>query len=339
MSYDAPSPSGQPDYSGLLLLECDVRGQLLWMSGQTRSALGAPSTVAEAVRSAELANRALRFSGVWLPSGIAWIIARTTPRWQFAAQETLGPLERGLLRHYFLLEQIDRQLWALARLRRPRTSAARVLELERQRVARDLHTGVGQVLAAIRLQAEVIASGLAAPPEPVREAMERIGVLVENGLDQARALAHRLHPPEWQRLTLEAAIRQLWDLSGIPQQFDASLRIEPMPEAPELEVKSIAYRTAQEAFSNIVLHANATHVEAALEAAGGWLRLTIRDNGRGFDVSEYLSRPASVSAGIGLRSIREQAIELGGRLQVNSGPNGTTVELSIPLHNAEQRNR
>ena len=71
------------------------------------------------------------------------------------------------------------------------------------------------------------------------------------GVDQVRALSHRLHPPEWQRLTLESAVEQLWSLSGIPARFEASLRVEPLPREPGLELKTLVYRAAQEALSNI----------------------------------------------------------------------------------------
>lgn len=125
-------------------------------------------------------------------------------------------------------------------------------------------------------------------------------------------------------------MRQLWDLSGIPQKFDASLRIEPLPREPGLELKIVTYRAAQEAFSNLTQHAQATRVEASLETRGGSLVLTVRDNGAGFDAARLLAAPASLASGIGLRSIREQAAGLGARIDIRSGPAGTTLEFSAP---------
>jgi signal transduction histidine kinase len=126
-------------------------------------------------------------------------------------------------------------------------------------------------------------------------------------------------------------LRQLWDLSGIPQSFDGSLRIDPLPHEPALELKILAYRAAQEAFSNLTQHARATRVEATLEARAGLLVLTVRDNGAGFDAARLLSSPASLTSGIGLRSMREQAAGLGGKVDIRSGPEGTTLELSAPF--------
>jgi two-component system NarL family sensor kinase len=186
-------------------------------------------------------------------------------------------------------------------------------------------------LAAIRLQLEVVASQLPHPPELVAKALERIATLASDALEQVRSISHRLHPPEWQRLTLEAAISQLWEYSGIPERFQASLRIEPLPREPEQEIKVVIYRGAQEALANMARHARATKIEVVLEARGGQISLRMEDNGIGFDVAKLLAAPASVASGIGLRSIREQAAALGGRLEITSGPGGTKLELIAPF--------
>ena len=77
------------------------------------------------------------------------------------------------------------------------------------------------MLVAIRLQLEVIATQLSGPPAAVGQALERIAALAGDAGEQVRALSRRLHPPDWQRLTLEAAIRQLWETSGVPQRYAA----------------------------------------------------------------------------------------------------------------------
>jgi two-component system NarL family sensor kinase len=242
-------------------------------------------------------------------------------------------LETSLLRHCLLLERAERDLSALVRQRRSGSGrgAVRQIELERQRLGRELHTGLGQMLAAIRLQLEIVAALLPGPPPLVQQALSRISTLASEALEQVRSVAARLHPPEWQRLTIEAALQQLWDMSGIPQRFQSSLRILTLPHEPDLEVKVLIYRAAQEALSNVARHARATRVDAALEMRDGCVILTIRDNGTGFDVARLLRSPASVASGIGLRSIREQAAALGGKLDVESGPAGTTLIVSAPF--------
>ena len=207
--------------------------------------------------------------------------------------------------------------------------AIRQIEMERQRLGRELHTGVGQMLAAIHLHVEVISAALPSPPANVGHALSRISTLAEDSLRQVRDISRRLHPPEWQRLTLESAIRQLWEVSGVPQRFEASLQIHPLPWEPALEAKILIYRGLQEALSNLVRHSRAAHIAVALDVSDGQLVLSVRDDGVGFDERQAFSAPASVASGIGLRSIRETAQELGGKLEVKSGTDGTTIVVSV----------
>jgi two-component system NarL family sensor kinase len=242
-------------------------------------------------------------------------------------------VQTRFMHHYFSLQIAERYLYSVTQATRPPAgvSAVRQVELERERLGRDLHTGVGQVLVAIRLQLEVIAAELPNPPAGVRRALSHIATLANDAGEQVRSLSRRLHPPEWQRLSLEAAVQQLWDSSGVPQRFEASLGIEPLPREPEQAAKVLVYRAAQEALTNLVRHAQASRVEMTLEARGDRVVLRIQDNGVGFDLDRLMSGPANVSQGIGLRSIREQASSLGGKLEIESGAGGTRLELAVPF--------
>jgi two-component system NarL family sensor kinase len=201
--------------------------------------------------------------------------------------------------------------------------------MERQRLGRELHTGVGQMLAAIHLHLEAISAELPSPPANVGQALDRISTLAADSLEQVRDISRRLHPPEWQRLTLESAIRQLWEISGVPQRFEASLEVHALPWEPSLEAKVLIYRGLQEALSNLVRHSRATRVDVALEVSGGQIVLSIGDNGVGFDAQRAFSAPASLTSGIGLRAIREMAQELGGKLEVKSGADGTKLVVTV----------
>jgi len=284
----------------------------------------ASGSAARGLNHPSLTGSALQGQAVWLES---------------RARLTLGEEAGGLLavqsrfvNHYFRLRTAERKLAALMQSTRPPAgiSAVRQLELERERLGRELHTGVGQLLVAIRLQLEVIASQLLSAPAPAQQALERIAALASDAGDQVRAISRRLHPPEWQRLGIEAAVRQLWESSGIPERFDATLRIEPLPREPEQEVKVLLYRAVQEALTNLVHHARATRVEISLEGRGERVVLRIQDNGVGFDVTGLLNTPANVAQGIGLRFLREQALSLGGTLDIVSGGAGTRLEVSLP---------
>ena len=325
-----------------MLLECDLRGHVLWMSDETRATLGGADNLFEMIQrvAGAAGSPPVCFSCVLRTSERAIISVRRETGTEYTEIRNLLRVHGRLLRHYFDLQTVERNLSYIIRGRRPGRgsgrAAVRQIELDRQRLGRELHTGVGQMLAAIRLQLEIVASQLTNPPAPVATALEHISTLASDALGQVRDISRRLHPPEWQRLSLESALQQLWNISGIPEKYQVSLRIQPLPQEPELEIKVLMYRAAQEALSNLIRHARATRIEMSLEASAGRIKLTIQDNGVGFDVNRIFSAPASVAAGIGLRSIRDQAEVLGGRLAIYSSTAGTIVEVSAPF-TAEER--
>jgi len=242
-------------------------------------------------------------------------------------------LQSRFVAHYFRLQTAERKLSNWMQSSRPAAgiSAVRQIEKERERLARELHTGVGQLLVAIRLQLEVIASQLSNPTAGIQQALDRIASLAGDAGEQIRALSRRLHPPEWQRLTLESAIHQLWESSGVPERYQASLEIEALAREPEQEGKVLVYRAAQEALTNLARHSRASRVKMNLATRDGKIVLRIEDNGVGFDVERLWNAPENVTQGIGLRSIRELATSLGGGLDIVSGKEGTRLELSVPL--------
>ena len=250
--------------------------------------------------------------------------------------QVLIELENRFLDHLLKLQAIESQLWrAASRLRgRAGRRAVRMIERERQRLGRELHTGVGQLLAAIRLQLEVAGTHLPNASPPVQQALARIDALAAEALDQVRSVSRRLHPPEWQRLRIEDALRQLWETSGMTELFAGTVDAPPLDFDPDPEVKTLIYRATQEAISNIARHAKASRVYLALSCVKGKLRLAVHDDGVGFDPDRALAGKPSITSGIGLRSIREQAADLGGKLLVRSGPLGTTLEVFVPLLNA-----
>jgi signal transduction histidine kinase len=242
-------------------------------------------------------------------------------------------IEDWILRHYPRLQRAQRELQDRARGRGNGSGcgAARQIELERQRLGRELHTGVGQMLAAIGLQLEAIAIQMPDPAEAIRRALDAIGRLAGGALEQVCGISRRLHPPEWQRLTLETALSQLWEVTGIAQRFEARLCIQTLLEEPAQEIKALFYRAAQEGLANIARHSAASRVEMRLEARSGTVSLIIGDDGRGFDASGLAAAPASIERGIGLRSIREEAARLGAKLEIRSGPDGTTLRVLGPF--------
>lgn len=205
------------------------------------------------------------------------------------------------------------------------TAILRELERERSRIARELHAGAGQPLAGIKMNLEMLDDDcFAVLPQRGREALARLRTLAQQAIEQVRAVSHRLHPPEWQNLTIAEALRNLITLSGLATRLDVRLNIEMLPVEPSHATKIAIYRCAQECISNIVRHSGATSLTVSLGARGSTIELGIEDNGSGFD----RSIPGD---GIGLAALDEYASAMGGTCEIASGPTGTAVVVKLPL--------
>jgi len=193
---------------------------------------------------------------------------------------------------------------------------------ERQRMARDLHDNVGQLVTALRLKLASMGDG---PQDVVRERLQAADHLV-NELDrQLDFIAHELRPAALD-MGLVGALQQFIDgwsrTFGIAAEFHASGFTETrLPPAVETHL----YRVAQEALHNVYKHAQATRVGVLLEKRGRDVVLIVEDNGTGFDPDAV-----KADAGLGLIGMRERAEIIGGTLNVESRPGkGTTIFVRI----------
>ncbi len=203
--------------------------------------------------------------------------------------------------------------------------------MERQRLARELHDSVSQALYGIALGARTARTLLDRDPGRLAEPLDYVLSLAEAGLTEMRALIFELRP---ESLELEGLVVALTKQAASIQarhtiQVQTNLCAE--PELP-LEGKEALYRIAQEALHNIVKHAQASHIDLQLAWHDHWLMLEVHDNGVGFDST------SSFPGHLGLRSMRERAMRLGGALEVESAPGyGTVIRAKIPKDQALER--
>jgi signal transduction histidine kinase len=196
---------------------------------------------------------------------------------------------------------------------------------ERQRLARELHDSVSQALYGIALGARTARTLLDRDPERAKDPVEYVMSLAEAGLAEMRALIFELRP---ESLELEGLVAAL-DKQAAAMRARHNVRVDTVlcdePDIP-LEVKQTISRIAQEALHNIVKHARATSVDLTLECSDDEVMFEIRDDGSGFD-------PVGDFAGhLGLRSMRERAASLGGRVDIESAPGaGSRIRLTIPV--------
>ncbi|RCK71225.1 sensor histidine kinase [Desertihabitans brevis] len=210
----------------------------------------------------------------------------------------------------------------LADLRRSHRALLLAREEERRRVRRDLHDDVGPLLSAILTQADVAVLALDRTPEATRDRLLRLHAVGRQALASLRRVTQDLGPLAVDDLGLGGALQEVAaDLSGdtlrVVVEADPDLEL---PAATELA----AYRIAAEAMGNAARHAGATEVRVGVRGEDRTLRVTVVDDGHGFD-------PAAAAPGVGLVSMRERATDLGGVLEVTSGATGTRVEAALPL--------
>jgi two-component system, NarL family, sensor histidine kinase UhpB len=240
---------------------------------------------------------------------------------------SVEPLEPG---RRLLVPHADAEVEALAtafnemlgRLERERRDSGRralaAQEQERQRVARELHDEVGQVLTSVMLELEQAARGheddeLVAAREAVRHALEEV-----------RRIARELRPEVLDDLGLQSALRSLCTAAAAHQGLRVERRLELADDELSPEVELVVYRIAQESLTNVLRHSGASEVVVGLRSVDGGLRLVVRDNGRGLD--------PSTNGGTGITGMRERALHIGARLTVGAvRGGGTEVRLDVPL--------
>jgi signal transduction histidine kinase len=208
----------------------------------------------------------------------------------------------------------------------PHSSVLDEIEKERARIARELHAGAGQPLASIKANLDLLEAWSKSMPEEVRQTIVRLNHLAEAALAQVRAVSHRLHPPDWQELSLAEALQSLVDESGVTGKLEAEVNLGPLPIEPPQSAKVVLYRCAQECVSNVLRHSGATRFSLVLSEGECMVHMAILDNGTGIPEDARAG-----GGGIGLTSIREHAGAAGGILRISSGSEGTAIEISLPL--------
>jgi len=235
------------------------------------------------------------------------------------------------------LERLNRELeHSHERLRALSRRLLEVQEEERGRLARDLHDDIGQALTALKIQLE----SLPRTGEADGALRSRVDECVEttrHTIERVRQLSLSLRPSQLDDLGLAAALRSHLDrqarVAGIVSHFDAL-------EAPaELaaDTETACFRVAQEAITNVLRHAQARNLWLHLAMVGGQLALSVRDDGRGFDV-ESVRRRAGAAGSLGLAGMEERVALVGGSFELRSLPGkGTVMLATFPVDAADRQ--
>lgn len=202
-------------------------------------------------------------------------------------------------------------------------------EQERLRLAREIHDGPAQILANAVFELEYFDRLVEHDPSALKEQLSQLKRDLREGLTEVRRFIFDLRPPTLTESGFFVALRGY--LLDFEKHFGISVKIE-LPETgrrlPATQEMAL-FRIVQEALQNIQKHARASKVVVSGQIDPVVLRLSIADNGRGFDLTEVASRH---SRNLGLISMRERAELIDARLQVTTAPGkGTTISLVVPL--------
>jgi signal transduction histidine kinase len=197
------------------------------------------------------------------------------------------------------------------------------VDKERAAIAREVHDDVGGSLTALKFDIAWIARHSREPQ--VQQRAQAALEVVTHAIESSKRIMHNLHPAILEQ-GLVAALQ--WMASRFERRTGVTCTFRTSHETMQLppRVPLVAYRTAQEALTNITKHANATRVTIDLSLAGAVLSLEISDNGIGLSGAD-LAKARS----FGLRGLHERADTVDGWVELSSGAQGTTLILSVPL--------
>jgi two-component system sensor histidine kinase UhpB len=154
---------------------------------------------------------------------------------------------------------------------------------------------------------------------------------VQHTLERVRQLSLSLRPPQLDDLGLAAALRSHLDRQARVAGLQAHFEIEEAPQGLAPETETACFRVAQEAINNVLRHARARNLWVRLYTAGGRLAISVRDDGRGFDMDSVRERSANGSS-LGLIGMEERMALAGGSFELRSAPGqGTVLLATFPL--------
>jgi signal transduction histidine kinase len=209
--------------------------------------------------------------------------------------------------------------------------SSRLLNLrdeERRHVARELHDGSGQVLAALAMNLSVMQMEAKNwGPKATKYVNDALD-LAQSILRDLRTMSYILHPPLLEEAGLESALR--WFVEGFSSRSDISLKLEIQPELGRLprELEIAVFRIVQESLANVHRHAGSPDASICVYRDHGSVRVEIQDHGKGMSVDK-------IHPGVGIPGMQERVAQLGGSLEIKSDSHGTLVRAVIPIPESE----
>lgn len=207
-------------------------------------------------------------------------------------------------------------------------------EEERKRIARDLHDDTAQALIALSRQIEAVREELKDSPDAAARKLDDLQNLTDQTISSVRRFSRDLRPSVLDDLGLVPALEWLVSESARRHKLTTRLKVNGEERRLPPEVELACFRITQEALNNVAKHAGATGAAVEMTFGPSWCRLTISDNGKGFE-SPPVTEGLTDGGRMGLMGIHERANLLGGSVTIRTAPGeGTRISVHIPLSSA-----
>ncbi|MEO7523196.1 MAG: sensor histidine kinase, partial [Ferruginibacter sp.] len=248
----------------------------------------------------------------WMLAGVLFLLLLSLAAFSYYKREQLQ--QRSRLQQTILSQQ--------------KIATAAVInaeEKERQRIAKDLHDGIGQMMSAAKMNLSALENKLVFKNEKERLSYGKIMIMLDESCRELRSVSHNMMPNALLKNNLEEALITFSSQLNHPE-LKIALYTEGLGTKLDTNTETVLYRVIQEAVNNVIKHAGATKVDIAVINDKDGLSVTIEDNGRGFD-----SQPGFYSDGIGMTNMRSRVYFLKGTVEfISSAGAGTLVSLHIP---------
>jgi signal transduction histidine kinase len=251
------------------------------------------------------------------------------PWWTFKTLFTaLGVMTLILLGAMLWVWTLRQRVETQTKIIREKVQREATLE-ERTRIARELHDTLEQALAGISLQLKGLTATWTSAPAEARQIINMTRSMVRHGQAEARRTVFNLRQLAFEGADLPTAFSKMASQTGDGSQPSVEVRIVGTPAALPTKLESHLLRIGQEATTNALKHAGASHIRLELRYDQNSVQLAVSDDGRGFDAQ---SAAPSDAGHFGLLGMRERAEKIGGRLKITSDARtGTVVEVLVPL--------
>ena len=212
----------------------------------------------------------------------------------------------------------------------------RTQDEERRRIARELHDGVGQLLAALKMNLSKLTREKHNLSPEANQSLEENISLIQQASQEIRTMSHLLHPPLLDEVGLESALR--WYVDGFSERSKINVRVEMAPGFAETLPRELAlalFRIVQECLTNVHRHSGSETAVVTIERRNQEIRVEVSDDGKGIPQDVRDNIVSGQSSGVGLRGMRERIRQFGGRLEVLSRGNGTSIISVLPAPERE----